>query len=162
MECSDNPLRKNSLSNTFKLRRASTFHSKAPRLLEALEYQHKFSESELQMKMTSYLNNKQHIEVSLIEILTSVIESKSNKFIPKKMYDPMELSLAKIKSLPVLYYAITKNFEYMGEEAGITDWGSLYDWNERKIGVKKQQMLDQFPQFVPKVIEDIIEGETVI
>ena len=99
-----------SLSRSFKIKRSWTFQSKQPRLLDGLEYQHKYSESELQIKMTSYLTQKQYVETSLLDILETAAEHKNNKFIPKRAYATLEVVVQKIKCLPVLYYAITQNF----------------------------------------------------
>jgi hypothetical protein len=146
------------LSETFKLKKSTTFRSKAPRLLEGLEYQHLFSESEFQMKMINYLNNKQWVEKNLCDMFDLAIETKTNKFIPKSMFDAIEASVQKIKCLPVLYYAIMKNFENTDEEETITEWASLCEWDLKFVTQQKQEMFTNFPQVREDNLEDVISG----
>lgn len=162
MESSRNIDISNSLSDSFKIKRSSTFHSKTPRLLDGLEYQHKYSESELQIKLTSYLTQKQHIETSLLEILMTSAKHKSNKFIPKRAYATLENVIERIKCLPVIYYAVTKNFEHMEKENNKTNWDELFQWDIEKLNAQKDAMFALFPQYNLNDYEEVVNGTRII
>lgn len=151
-----------SLSSSFKLKRSETFKTKRPRLLDGLEYQSKFTDAELQVKLTNYLSQKQYVETSLIELLETAAITKTNKFIPKSVYDTLSVVLERIKCLPVLYYAITKNFEHMNKENSRTDWKTLYNWDMESLVKQQNTMFETYPHLDSKLFVEVVEGERIL
>lgn len=150
-----------SLSTDFKIKRSSTFHSKQPRLLDGLEYQHKYSDDHLRIKLMEYLSQKQYIETNLLEVLITAATNKTNKFIPKRAYDWLELVIEKIKCLPVLYHAITKNLEaFEGAESVSSNSSNLYQWDEASLETQRTKMFESFPNFDCDHFKEIAEGNS--
>ena len=147
--------------------RNSSADNKSVNSFKWQRYQHKYSAIDLQIKMTNYLTLS-HIEKELVELLEYLIAELGEKKSKVKMKDSkniainMEIQLNKIKSLPVLYYAVTQNFKVMNQEENKTDWAQLYDWDLNQIEEQKNYVYENYEFVEPELVESVIQAEKVL
>ncbi|CAI2359787.1 unnamed protein product [Moneuplotes crassus] len=152
--------RRNSLSNEFKILRSSSFIPKTPRLFEALEYQHIYTEKDLLGLMKTYLEEKMTTEKELINTMEREMDYQLISHIPKQIHETLPEIIEKLRCLEVLYYVIIKNCDYI-EEIG-TDFEINYEWDIEEIYKAKEKMYELYPSINPDTIEEFLKGKKTI
>ena len=156
----ENTTNSRALRSGLKIQRSSTFHAKTPRLLEALEYQNIYKESELFVKIKDYIENKIVYEEELIDFLENEVDEKIAKSFPAQIRENLPEIITKIKCLPVLYYLISQNIQYF--ESSIDDYSIDYTWDLEEIEAKKGLVYETFPLVDPDCIEDFLNGKKTL
>ncbi|CAI2359707.1 unnamed protein product [Moneuplotes crassus] len=153
-------LSRNSLSNDFKIPRSTSFQPKTPRLFEALEYQHVYTETDLFQTMKVYLEQKISVEKELINFIEKEIDDKLMEHIPKQIHETLPEISEKIRCLEVVYYIILQHFNHFEASDGNSEVD--YDWDIEEISRVKEIMYEIFPTVKPDVIEEFLSGDRTI